>query len=217
MDCDSRAKCNDGKCICQGNTTGNGKFCRGNSPWKDWVLAFCGTYCNKLSSCTRRSPALLSYDWSLVLPSDSHQSGMRMLAQHCYLNFFRNLNSKTLSALIAFSKVCDFVVIRNVWIDSRPHYRLMRFQQSRKNRSKMRKLQAVTYVELYAHATNTRACDVCSHSFHFILLRFRPSRPIRFVRFHFDPLPRAFSNRCIFDKNALRISVNERLKRIEMY
>ncbi|CAH3192723.1 unnamed protein product, partial [Porites evermanni] len=28
MDCDSRAKCNDGKCICQGNTTGNGKFCR---------------------------------------------------------------------------------------------------------------------------------------------------------------------------------------------
>ena len=104
MDCDSRAKCNDGKCICQGNTTGNGKFCRGNSPWKDWVLAFSGTYCNKLSSCTCRSPALLSYDWSLVLPSDSHQTGMRMLAQHCYLNFSRNLNSKTLSALMRFQK-----------------------------------------------------------------------------------------------------------------
>ncbi|XP_078372573.1 uncharacterized protein LOC144656204 isoform X2 [Oculina patagonica] len=27
-DCDSRAKCEEGKCICQGNTTGNGKYCR---------------------------------------------------------------------------------------------------------------------------------------------------------------------------------------------
>ena len=77
--------------------------------------------------------------------------------------------------------------------------------------------QAVTYVELYAHATNTRACDICSHTFHFVLLRFRPSRLIRFVRFRFDPLPRAFSNRCVFDENALRISVDERLKRTEMY
>ena len=77
--------------------------------------------------------------------------------------------------------------------------------------------QAVTYVELYAHATNTRACDICSHTFHFVLLRFRPSRLIRFVRFRFDPLPRAFSNRCVFDESALRISVDERLKRTEMY
>ena len=29
-DCDSRAKCEEEKCICQGNTTGNGKYCRGN-------------------------------------------------------------------------------------------------------------------------------------------------------------------------------------------
>ena len=29
-DCDSRAKCVEEKCICQGNTTGNGKYCRGN-------------------------------------------------------------------------------------------------------------------------------------------------------------------------------------------
>ncbi|XP_078374217.1 uncharacterized protein LOC144657745 isoform X1 [Oculina patagonica] len=27
-DCDSRAKCEGGKCICQGNTIGNGKYCR---------------------------------------------------------------------------------------------------------------------------------------------------------------------------------------------
>ena len=29
IDCDARAKCLDRKCICQGNTTGNGKYCRG--------------------------------------------------------------------------------------------------------------------------------------------------------------------------------------------
>ena len=103
MDCDSRAKCNDGKCICQGNTTGNGKFCRGNSPWKDGVLDFSGTYCNiLLSSCTG-SPALLSYGWLLVLPSDSHQTST--LAQHCYRNFPRNLNSKALSTLTRFQSV----------------------------------------------------------------------------------------------------------------
>ncbi|XP_029196831.2 tenascin-like [Acropora millepora] len=28
IDCDARAKCLDRKCICQGNTTGNGKYCR---------------------------------------------------------------------------------------------------------------------------------------------------------------------------------------------
>ena len=150
---------------------------------------------------------------SVRQPSNGHaHAGSTLLPK-----LFQKSQLKDSVCTNAFSKVCDFVVIQNVWIDSRPHYRLMRFQQSRKNRSKMIKLQAVTYVELYAHATNTRACDICSHSFHFILLRFRPSRPIRFVRFHFDPLPRAFSNRCIFDKNALRISVNERLKRIEMY
>ena len=37
------------------------------------------------------------------------------------------------------------------------------------------------------------------------------------MRFRFDPLSRAFSNRCVFDENALRISVDERLKRTEMY
>ena len=37
------------------------------------------------------------------------------------------------------------------------------------------------------------------------------------MRFRFDPLSRVFSNRCVFDENALRISVDERLKRTEMY
>ena len=48
----------------------------------------------------------------------------------------------------------------------------------------MIKLQAVTFVELYAHATNTRACDIsdiCDHRFHFVLLRFQPSTLIRFL------------------------------------
>ena len=81
----------------------------------------------------------------------------------------------------AFSKVCVFFVIENASIDSRPHYRLMRFRQSTKKRSKMIKLQAVTYIELYAHATNTHACNNCGHRFRFVLLRFRPSTLTRFV------------------------------------
>ena len=36
-DCDSRAKCEKGKCICQGNTTGNGKYCRGNYRHHAWL------------------------------------------------------------------------------------------------------------------------------------------------------------------------------------
>ena len=35
--------------------------------------------------------------------------------------------------------------------------------------------------------------------------------------FRFDPLSRAFSNRCVCDENAQRISVDGRPKRIEMY
>ena len=37
------------------------------------------------------------------------------------------------------------------------------------------------------------------------------------MRFRFDPLSRAFSNRCVFDENAQRISVDGRPKCIEMY
>ena len=37
------------------------------------------------------------------------------------------------------------------------------------------------------------------------------------VCFRFDPLLRAFSNRCVFAKNAQRISVDETSERIEMY
>ena len=53
----------------------------------------------------------------------------------------------------------------------------------------------------------------------FILMRFRPSTLIRYVimRFRFDPHARAFSNRCVFDENAQRISVDGKPKRIEMH
>ena len=37
------------------------------------------------------------------------------------------------------------------------------------------------------------------------------------MRFRVDPLLRTFSNRCVFDENAQRISVDGRPKRIEMY
>ena len=37
------------------------------------------------------------------------------------------------------------------------------------------------------------------------------------MRFRFDPLSRAFSNRCAFDENTQRLSVDERPKLVEMY
>ena len=44
---------------------------------------------------------------------------------------------------------------------------LMRFRLSTLKRLKTIELHFVTYVELYTHATNTRACDIFGHRFHF--------------------------------------------------
>ena len=44
---------------------------------------------------------------------------------------------------------------------------LMHFQLSTLKRSKTIELHVVTQVELYAHASNTRACDIFGHRFHF--------------------------------------------------
>ncbi|XP_020626399.1 fibrillin-1-like [Orbicella faveolata] len=44
-DCDSRATCQDGKCICQGKRTGNGKYCRDSLP--------CSKDCGPGGTCLR--------------------------------------------------------------------------------------------------------------------------------------------------------------------
>ena len=49
-----------------------------------------------------------------------------------------------------------------------------------------------------------------------ILIRFRPFTLTICTLFRFDPLSRAFSNRCVFDENAQGISADGRPKRIEM-
>ena len=53
----------------------------------------------------------------------------------------------------------------------------------------------------------------------FIFMRFCPSTLIRYVcaGFRFDPLSRAFSNRCVFDENAQRVCVDGRRKLIEIH
>ena len=58
----------------------------------------------------------------------------------------------------------------------------------------------------YSYTTNTRACDILGHRFHFDATIHTHSicMPIRF-------------DRCVFDENAQRISVDARPKRIEMY
>ena len=99
----------------------------------------------------------------------------------------------------------------------------MRFRLSTLERSKTIELHVVTQVELYTaytHASKTRDSDIFGHHFHFDE-RLRPFSTIHTnkicMRFHFDPLSRVFSNRCVFDENTQRTGVDRRPKRIEMY
>ena len=92
---------------------------------------------------------------------------------------------------------------------------LMRFRLSTLKLAKTVELHVVTHVELYAHATITRACDIFSHGFHFDA--FSTDNTIC-MHFSFDHLlSRAFSNRCVFDENAQSIRANGRPKCIKMY
>ena len=118
----------------------------------------------------------------------------------------------------AFSKVCVFVVMENASIASRPHYRFDAF--------------STIHIETLENDRIARCHGDVSWTYKHTRLRyFRSSfsfwsvfRPFSTVhtnticmRFRFDPLSRAFSNRCVFDENAQRISVDGRPKRIEMY
>ena len=80
-------------------------------------------------------------------------------------------------------------------------------------------MHVVKRVKLYAHATNTIACDIFGHRFHFDVFStfFDGSHLHDMSRIRFDPLSREFSNRRVFVENAQRISVDGRPKRIEMY
>ena len=63
-------------------------------------------------------------------------------------------------------------------------------------------------MKLYAHATNTRACEVFGHRFYFDA----------FSTVHANTHIYAFSlsNRCVCDENALRVSADGRPKHFEM-
>ena len=116
----------------------------------------------------------------------------------------------------AFSLVCVSVVIENAPTDSCPLY----LRTSTLKRSKMIQLQVVTYVELYRHHTNTRACDSLGHRFHFDAFSTvfdRPHKNDMYAFSFWSRLSRALSNRCVFDKNAERFSEDGKPKRIEMY
>ena len=93
----------------------------------------------------------------------------------------------------------------------------MRFRMSTLKRSKTIELNDLTYAHAQVCPGTTHLVDITS-SF-FILMRFRQSTLIRYVsvRFRFDPPSRAFSNRCVFDENAQRISVDGKPKRIEIH
>ena len=66
---------------------------------------------------------------------------------------------------------------------------LMRFRLSALKRSKTIKLYVVKKVELYAHATNTRTCDIFGHRFHFDAFSTVHTNTVAIsMRFRFDPL-----------------------------
>lgn len=76
----------------------------------------------------------------------------------------------------------------------------------------------LTLVEPYAHATNTRFWDILGHRFHFNGFPTAHTNKVC-MRFRFDILSKAFSNRCLYDENAQRItiSLDGRPIRIELY
>ena len=66
---------------------------------------------------------------------------------------------------------------------------LMRFRLSTLKRSKTIKLYVVKKVELYAHATNTRTCDIFGHRFHFDAFSTVHTNTVAIsMRFRFDLL-----------------------------
>ena len=117
----------------------------------------------------------------------------------------------------AFSKVCVFVVFENASIDSRPHYRFDAFSNVHTKtfeNDRIKRFNVCACPSMPGYNPRGRY-DVII----FIFMRFRQSTLIRYVsmRFRFDPPSRAFSNRCVFDENAQRISVDGKPKRIDMH
>ena len=113
---------------------------------------------------------------------------------------------KAMSTLLRFQNY-KFKTHRSILVHTT---NLMRFGLSTLKRSKTIEFHVVTHM-LQKHAPTIFSVIV------FILMRFRPTNTT--MRFRFDPLSRACSNRCVFHENAHAqgISVDGRSKCIEMY
>ena len=105
---------------------------------------------------------------------------------------------------------CVFVVIENLnaSIDSHPHYRFDAFSTVHTKKVENDRIASCDVpVELYAHATDTRACYIFGHPFDSDAFSTVHTNT-RYTRFHFDPVLRTFSSLCFFDENAQRICVD---------
>ena len=80
---------------------------------------------------------------------------------------------------------------------------LMCFRVSTLNRWKTIELHVVTSVALFAHVPNARSWDIFGHRFLFDVFSTVHNNTIC-MRFRFDPLSKAFLNRCVFDENGQR-------------
>ena len=98
-------------------------------------------------------------------------------------------------------------------IDSRLHYRFDAFSTVHTKSFVSERIARCDKVELYArHVTKTHAPVVFfGHRFYFdAFLTVKSTFQTKMIcmRFRFDPLSRAFSNRCVSDENAQPISVD---------
>ena len=120
-------------------------------------------------------------------------------------------STEALSTQMRFQKY--FVVIENASIDSRPKYLFDAFLTVH---TKMLGNDRIASCDV-----NWTLCACYKYTrlrYFQSLLSFSTVRTNTIcMRFRVDPLLRTFPNRCVFDENAQRISVEGRPKRIEMY
>ena len=146
---------------------------------------------------------------------------MRFVSELSITGFWAGTFRDTLQfAFSGFSKACVFFVIENASIDSRPHYRFDAFSTVRTETCEK---NCTLWLKLNTMRMPQTRAPVIFYRFHFDTFSTRaPPRVFHHLyycdmyAFSFWSTLRAFSNRCVCDENAQRISVDGRPKRMEM-
>ena len=173
--------------------------------WRPDVI----TYISRLAD----SSYLCLYNWLNIFVSQfqcAFPSGASFVVLchvwHAFVSTSRSLNLyEDPVHTNALSNVYVFVVIENTSIDSRPHYRFYEFS------TVLTKTFENDRIARYDVSWTLRTCyknirlRYFQSSFSFCCVSTVYTNQIC-MRSRFDPLSRAFSNQCVFDENAQRIT-----------